>query len=80
MMDERRRKTWWDWIVANHIESRLVVAVALVMLVWVTDWSFKFSASSKFDGVGTAAVIAAVQVPATWFIQAAFNTWKDLTK
>lgn len=68
------------WVKKSHIEGRMVVAIALGMLWWVTRWSFEFSHVSKFDGTGTAAVIAAVQVPATFFIKWAFETWKDLIK
>jgi hypothetical protein len=77
---ERRQDGFEAWVNRNHIEARLVVSIALVMLWWVTRWSFEFSSSSKFDGTGTAAVIAAVQVPATFFIKWAFETWKDIIK
>jgi hypothetical protein len=79
-MTERRQRVVEDWVTRNHVESRLVLAIALFMLGWVTKWSMAFPVESKFDGLGTAAIIAAVQVPATWFIQNAYATWKDLTK
>jgi len=79
-MTERRQEGWEAWVNRNHIESRIILALALVMLGWVTHWSMEFSTTSKFDGLGTGAIIAAVQVPATWFIQNAYQTWRDIIK
>ena len=79
-MVESRRNSWEDWVRRNHVESRIILAFALWMLIWVTEWSFSFSKSSTFDGMGTAAVITSVQLPATWFVKEAYNTWKEITK
>lgn len=79
-MTERRAQGLEAWLNRYHVEARLVVAGAFGMLVWVTKWSFDLAQVSKFDGVGTAAVISAVQVPATFFIKWAFETWKDIIK
>ena len=79
-MTERRQRSVEDWINRNHVESRLILVVAVAILIWVTYQSWEFSRTSKFDGLGTAAIVAAIQVPANWFIQNAYQTWKDLTK
>ena len=79
-MVESRRNSWEDWVRRNHVESRIILICALSMLFWVTDWSFHFASSSKFDGMGTAAVITSVQLPATWFVKEAYNTWKEIVK
>ena len=79
-MEERRQRGVEAWLNRNHLESRIILSLAITMLFWVTRWSMNFPSISKFDGVGTAAIIAAVQVPATWFIQNAYQTWRDITK
>ena len=79
-MTECRQHKVTDWIQRNHIKSTAVLISAIYFLWYVTQWSFGFAASSKFDGTGTAAIIAAVQVPASFYAKWAFDTYKDIVK
>ena len=79
-MTERRRHRFSDLMQRNHIKSTAVLISAIYFLWYVTQWSFGFAASKLYDGTGTAAIIAAVQVPASFYAKWAFDTYKDIVK
>lgn len=69
-----------DWLNRNHIRSTIVLIAAVGMLFWVTHWSMEFSRSGLMPGLDMAAVIAAVQVPASFFAKWAFETYAGIFK
>lgn len=54
---------FWDWVDSRSIVRRIVLFFTLYMTWNVTYAAWLFSHASKFDGLGTAAVIAAVTAP-----------------
>jgi len=54
---------FWDWVDSRAVAHRLVLAFTLWMTYKETQHAWEFARSSGFDGLGTAAVIAAVLVP-----------------
>ena len=78
--------TYWsieEWLNRNHIRSTLVLVLSLAMLVWVTNWSMVFANTKVLngsEGLGAAAVIAAVQVPASFFAKWAFEIFERIVK
>lgn len=54
---------FWDWVDSRTVVRRAVVAFTLYMTITETWHAWEFARISTFDGVGTAAVIAAVLVP-----------------
>ena len=79
-MTERRQTGWEAWIERNHLWPRAVVLTAIGMLVWVTNWSIQYANSKTGAGADVALVIAAVQVPASFYAKWAFETYKDIIK
>jgi len=54
---------FWDWVDSRSVVRRVVLFFTLYMTWYGTHKAFLFAQSSTFDGVGTAAVIAAILVP-----------------
>lgn len=79
-MNDRRQESWGEWIDRNHLWPRAVVATAIGMLGWVTWWSTLYANSKTVAGADVALVIAAVQVPASFYAKWAFETYKDIIK
>ena len=52
-----------DFIDNRAVIRRIVLLTTVGMTVWVTRNAWAFALQSQFDGVGTAAVIAAVTAP-----------------
>ena len=76
-------RSFEEWLNRHHIRSTFVLMIALSMLVWVTHWSMGFANSKTLvgsEGVGVAAVIAAVQVPASFFAKWAFEVFERIVK
>ena len=68
MIEEKRRALphrFASWVDRRHFLSvRTAVLGATVWLTYeTTRWAFTFAHGSTFDGIGTAAVIAAVTAP-----------------
>lgn len=55
--------SFWDWVDSRAVVRRLVLFITLWMTYEITIQAWVFAKSSTFDGVGTAAVIAAVTAP-----------------
>lgn len=53
----------WDWIDSRAIVRRLVLVFTLWMTYYGVHKAWLFASASPFDGVGTAAVIAAILAP-----------------
>ena len=78
---ERGSLTLGEWLEVNHVWPRAVVLTAIGMLVWVTHWSIKYANANVYSaGSDLALVIAAVQVPASFYAKWAFETYKDIIK
>ena len=71
------------WIDKYHLRSTATLALALWMLYWVTTWSMEYASNAlvgRSSGTDVAAVIAAVQVPASFFAKWAFETFTNRVK
>ena len=54
---------FWDWVDNRTVVRRGIIVFTLWMSASETWHAWEFARVSTFDGVGTAAVIAAVLVP-----------------
>ena len=79
-MNERRIGGIEAWMNRNHVRSTTVLWSSVAMLIWVTWWSMRYANSSYDSGADVALVIAAVQVPASFYAKWAFETFKDIVK
>ena len=80
-MTERRAKGFEPWLNRNHVVSRLVLAGAMLQLLWVTLWSMNFAYLTKIaDGLGIAAVQTAVQAPVALFAAWVFKVYFDILR
>ena len=64
-----------DFIDSRQIVRRSVLIFTLYMTFWVTHKAWLFAQVSSFDGVGTAAVIAAIMTPTAALQAFAFNSY-----
>jgi len=65
------------WLNRHRVRSTSIVAIAMWMLIDCQMWAKQFAASSHLDGLGTAAVIAAVTGPATLLAGWAFKIMQE---
>lgn len=65
------------WLNKYRVRSSIVLSVAIYMLVDIQRWGMSFASSSTLSGVETAAVLAAAQVPATFFAGWAFKVFQE---
>lgn len=54
---------FWDWVDGRAVVRRVVLAFTLYMTWYGVHKAWAFALLSTFDGLGTAAVIAAVLAP-----------------
>lgn len=66
---------FWDWIDSRAIMHRGVLWFTLWMSLTETWHAWEFATTSKFDGLGTASIIAAVLVPLGAVQAFAFNMY-----
>ena len=59
-------KRFWDFVDSRQIVRRSVLLFTLVMTVVAVTKGFEFALVSEFDGIGTAAVIAAFTAPVAY--------------
>jgi hypothetical protein len=71
---------FWDWVDRRTVFRRLIVVFSLYMTWEVTYNAWLFSAVSKYDGVGTAAIIAAIMVPVGAVQKFAFDIYSEARK
>jgi len=64
-----------DFVDNRAVVRRLVLLATVWMTVWVTGSAWDFAMLSKFDGLGTAAVIAAVTAPLAALQAAVFSVY-----
>lgn len=69
------RKRFWDWVDSRAIVRRSVLAFTLWMTWLVTRDAWIFAHSSTFDGMGTAAIVAAITAPVAALQGFAFSTY-----
>jgi hypothetical protein len=64
--------------IRDHSLIRRVLVIGNFALVWVwIMWSFELAKLSKFDGMGTAGVIAAIGAPLTALTGYIFSAYND---
>ena len=64
------------WLRRDRIRSTLIVGIATWMMIRVAEWSMLIVATSTRSGVEIAAILAAVQVPATFYAGYAFKIFQ----
>ena len=64
-----------DFIDSRQVVRRCVLVFTLYMTFWVTHKAWLFAQVSSFDGVGTAAVIAAIMTPTAALQAFAFSAY-----
>ena len=65
------------WLNKYRVRSTAVMAVAVYMLVEIQRWGMAFSANSTLPGTDVALILAAGQVPATFFAGWAFKIFQE---
>lgn len=65
------------WLNQYRVRSTSIVAVAMWMLIDCQFWAKQFASTSPLDGLGIAAVIAAVTGPATLLAGWAFKIMQE---
>lgn len=60
-----------------RLRSTSMLIIAVVMLWRVSEWGMSFSSISDKSGVDIAAIIAAVQIPATLYAGFVFKLYQD---
>jgi len=71
---------FWDWVDRRTVFRRAIIVFALYMTWDATVHAWLFSISSKYDGLGTAAVISAVLVPLVALQKFAFDIYNEARK
>lgn len=66
---------FWEWIDARGIVRRIVLGFTLYATMYGMTSAWNFAYASKFDGVGTAAIIAAVLAPLAYLQKAVFDAY-----
>ena len=69
-----------DWIDSRAVIRRTVLFFTLFMTYYGVATAWKFASASPFDGVGTAAVIAAVLAPIAALQGIAFQNYTGSRK
>src|SRR3989304_2977588 len=68
-------ETFQDWIDNRAVIRRIILFFTLFMTYYGVNTAWKFASASPFDGIGTAAVIAAVLAPIAALQGAAFQNY-----
>ena len=66
---------FWDWVDNRTVVRRIVLGCTIYMTFEAVHQAWVFSKISTFDGLGTAAVIAAVTAPVAALQKYAFDTY-----
>lgn len=66
---------FWDWVDNRAVAHRIVLLISIWLTVTETWHAWEFAQMSKFDGQGTALIIAAVLVPLMAFQKFAFEMY-----
>ena len=56
-----------------RVRSTVITGVATWMMIWVTQWSMEYAASSSRSGLEVTAILAAVQGTVTLYAGYAFK-------
>ena len=56
-----------------RVRSTVITGVATWMMIWVTQWSMEYAASSSRNGLEVTAILAAVQGTVTLYAGYAFK-------
>ena len=65
------------WLKKYRIFSRTLVLMSFIQMLWITWWGTRFAATSSLPGLEIAAVLAAVQVPATALFSSVYRTYAE---
>ena len=66
---------FWDWVDSRAVVRRLILLFTLYMTWLVTHQAWLFAHNSGYDGVGTAAIIAAIMAPTAALQGFAFSAY-----
>lgn len=65
------------WLKRYRIRSTIVLSIAIWMLIDAAQWGMWFAVGNQRDGVQIAAILAAIQAPATVFAGWAFKIFQE---
>lgn len=66
-----------EYLERHHVRATILMGLAMYMLIDVARWGMLFAATSKFQGLETAAIIAAAQAPAALFAGWVFKIYAE---
>ena len=66
---------FWDWVDSRAVVRRIILVFTLYMTWLVTHQAWLFAHTSTHDGIGTAAIIAAIMAPTAALQGFAFATY-----
>lgn len=66
-----------EWLKKYRIRSSLILLFSTWMLHRVAEWGMLFASESGRPGLEVAAILAAVQVPATYYAGQAFKIFQE---
>ena len=66
-----------EWLKKYRIRSSSILLFSTWMLYRVAEWGMLFASESGRPGLEVAAILAAVQVPATYYAGQAFKIFQE---
>lgn len=66
-----------QWLKRYRVRSTLILSVAMWMLIDAARWGMWFAVGNPRSGVEVAAILAAIQTPATVFAGWAFKIYSE---
>lgn len=66
-----------QWLKRYRVRSTLVLSIAIWMLIDAARWGMWFAVGNERSGVEIAAILVAIQAPATAFATWAFKIFQD---
>lgn len=71
---------FWDWVDSRAIVRRFVLGFTLYITWYSTHAAFVFASTATYDGLGTAAIIAAILAPVAALQGFAFSAYTNVRK
>ena len=66
-----------SWLNKYRVRSTIILSIAMWMLIDAARWGMNFAVVSTRDGMQIAAILAAIQAPATFFAGWAFKIFQE---
>ena len=66
-----------EWLNKYRIRSTLITGIATWMLIEAARWSMWFATGNDRNGLEIAAIVAAIQAPATFYAGWAFKIMQE---